>query len=47
MDAIRETVAEGLAAGDTREERQEWHLDQRVAARSRGYYLATLTFTSG
>jgi hypothetical protein len=41
-----ETVAEGQAAGDTREERQEWHLDQRGRNVS-GYYLATLTFTSG
>jgi hypothetical protein len=43
--ALRETVAEGLAAGDTREERQEWHLAQNGEAIS-GYYLATLTFTS-
>ena len=43
---VRETVSEGLAAGDTREERQEWHLDQRGRTVS-GYYMATLTFTSG
>ena len=43
---LRETVADGLAAGDTREERQEWHLDQRGRTVS-GYYMATLTFTSG
>ena len=41
-----QTVTEGQAAGDTREERQEWHLDQRGRNVS-GYYLATLTFTSG
>jgi len=43
---VRETVTDGLAAGDTREERQEWHLDQRGRTVS-GYYMATLTFTSG
>ena len=43
---FRETVTDGQAAGDTREERQEWHLDQRGRTVS-GYYLATLTFTSG
>jgi len=43
---LRETMTEGMAAGDTREERQEWHLDQRGRTVS-GYYMATLTFTSG
>jgi hypothetical protein len=42
----RETVTEGSAAGDIREERQEWHLIQSGPKVS-GYYLATLTFTSG
>src|SRR3954462_7725461 len=42
---FRQTVTEGMAAGDTREERQEWHLDQRGRTVS-GYYMATLTFTS-
>jgi hypothetical protein len=43
---FRHTLTEGLAAGDTREERQEWHLDQHGRTVS-GYYMATLTFTSG
>jgi len=43
---VRGTVSDGVAAGDTRVERQEWHLDQRGAAIS-GYYVAKLTFTSG
>jgi hypothetical protein len=43
---LRQLVTEGMAAGDTREERQEWHLDQRGRTVS-GYYLATLTFISG
>jgi len=42
---LRQTITEGMAAGDLREERQEWHLDQRGRNVS-GYYLATLTFTS-
>src|SRR3569623_897925 len=41
-----QTVTEGQAAGDTREERQERQLDQRGRNVS-GYYLATLPFTSG
>jgi hypothetical protein len=44
--ASRETVTEGSAAGDVREERQEWHLTQSGPEVS-GYYLSTLTFTSG
>jgi len=43
---VRQTLTDGVAAGDTREERQEWHLDQRGRTVS-GYYMATLTFTSG
>jgi len=43
---VRGTVPDGAAAGDTRIERQEWHLDQRGPSIS-GYYLARLTFTSG
>lgn len=43
---VRGTVEQGAAAGDTRVERQEWHLDQKGATIS-GYYLATLTLTSG
>jgi hypothetical protein len=43
---VRGTVEDGAAAGDTRIERQEWHLDQKGATIS-GYYVATLTLTSG
>lgn len=43
---VHETVTEGLAAGDSREEQQEWHLDQSGRSIS-GYYLAMLTYTSG
>ena len=43
---VKEIVAEGLAAGDSREEQQEWHLNQSGGAVS-GYYLATFTYTSG
>jgi len=43
---VRATVSDGAAAGDTRVERQEWHLEQRGATIS-GYYVAKLTFTSG
>jgi hypothetical protein len=43
---VHETVSEGMSAGDSRMEKQEWHLDQRGPAIS-GYYLAALTFTSG
>jgi len=42
---VRGTVPDGAAAGDTRVEHQEWHLDQRGATIS-GYYVAKLTFTS-
>jgi hypothetical protein len=43
---LRETIADGMGAGDTRIEKQEWHLDQRGGAIS-GYYVAALTFVSG
>jgi hypothetical protein len=43
---VRETIAEGMSAGDSRLEKQEWHLDQ-VGRRISGYYVAALTFTSG
>ncbi|MES1158072.1 MAG: hypothetical protein ABUL67_03125 [Haliangium ochraceum] len=43
---LRETVTEGISAGDSRVEKQEWHLDQKGNQVS-GYYLAALTFTSG
>ena len=46
-DAARHVkVTEGLGAGDTRDETQQWHLEQRGPAVS-GYYLSTSTFTSG
>jgi hypothetical protein len=40
------TIAGGLGAGDTRIEKQEWHLSQTGSA-IRGYYIAALTFVSG
>ncbi|HEY0708061.1 MAG TPA: hypothetical protein VGG33_14755 [Polyangia bacterium] len=40
------TIAEGLGAGDTRIERQSWHLRQDGAHVS-GYYLIQLTMISG
>ncbi len=43
---VREIVAEGISAGDSRVERQEWHL-QQSGPRVSGYYLAALTYTSG
>jgi hypothetical protein len=43
---VRETIAEGMSAGDSRVEKQEWHLDQ-IGQRISGYYVAALTFTSG
>ena len=42
----RTTIGEGIGAGDTRIEKQEWHLTQAGAAIS-GYYIAALTFVSG
>ncbi|HET6284181.1 MAG TPA: hypothetical protein VFH73_24705 [Polyangia bacterium] len=43
---IRATITEGMGSGDTRIEKQEWHLSQAGAAIS-GYYIAALTFVSG
>jgi hypothetical protein len=43
---VRETIAEGMSAGDSRVEKQEWHLDQ-VGPRISGFYVAALTYTSG
>ena len=46
-DALsRTTIGEGIGAGDTRIEKQEWHLSQAGSAIS-GYYIAALTFVSG
>jgi hypothetical protein len=42
----RTTIGEGVGAGDTRIEKQEWHLTQAGSAVS-GYYIAALTFLSG
>jgi hypothetical protein len=42
----RTTIDEGVGAGDTRIEKQEWHLTQVGSAIS-GYYIAALTFVSG
>jgi hypothetical protein len=43
---IRATIAEGIGTGDTRIEKQEWHLAQKDGSIS-GYYIAALTFVSG
>ena len=43
---IRATISEGMGTGDTRIEKQEWHLSQAGGAIS-GYYIAALTFVSG
>ena len=40
------TIDEGVAAGDVRIEKQEWHLSQSGSA-IRGYYIAALTYVSG
>jgi hypothetical protein len=40
------TIGEGMGAGDTRIEKQEWHLTQDDGAIT-GYYIAALTFVSG
>ncbi len=46
-DALsRTTIGDGVGAGDTRIEKQEWHLTQAGSAIS-GYYIAALTFVSG
>jgi hypothetical protein len=42
----RSTIEAGMGAGDTRIEKQEWHLNQEGDAIS-GYYIAALTFVSG
>jgi hypothetical protein len=42
----RTTIEDGIAAGDTRIEKQEWHLTQTGEALT-GYYIAALTFVSG
>jgi hypothetical protein len=42
----RTTIEDGIAAGDTRIEKQEWHLTQTGDAVA-GYYIAALTFVSG
>jgi hypothetical protein len=43
---IRATISEGMGTGDTRIEKQEWHLTQSGGAIA-GYYIAALTFVSG
>src|SRR3954468_18543199 len=43
---LRATITEGIGTGDTRIEKQEWHLPQTGAAIA-GYYVAALTFVSG
>src|SRR4051794_21592126 len=46
-DALsRTTIGQGIGAGDTRIEKQEWHLSQAGGAIS-GYYITALTFVSG
>jgi hypothetical protein len=40
------TIADGTGAGDTRIEKQEWHLTQAGDAIT-GYYIAALTYVSG
>ena len=40
------TIANGMGAGDTRIEKQEWHLTQAGDAIS-GYYITALTYVSG
>jgi hypothetical protein len=42
----RSTIEQGMGAGDTRIEKQEWHLSQEGDAIA-GYYIAALTFVSG
>jgi hypothetical protein len=43
---VRATISEGMGTGDTRIEKQEWHLAQSGGSIS-GYYIAALTFVSG
>src|SRR5882724_10950997 len=46
-DGINRTTSDGgIGAGDTRIEKQEWHLTQEGDAIA-GYYIAALTFVSG
>jgi hypothetical protein len=46
-DAMSQTtIGEGMGAGDTRIEKQEWHLTQ-AGSEITGYYIAALTFVSG
>ena len=46
-DAMSQTtIGEGIGAGDTLIEKQEWHLSQSGSA-IRGYYIAALTYVSG
>jgi len=42
----RTTIEAGMGAGDTRIEKQEWHLTQQGDLVA-GYYIAALTFVSG
>lgn len=42
----RSTIDDGIGNGDTRIEKQEWHLTQAGDSIS-GYYIAALTFVSG
>lgn len=42
----RTTIDEGIGAGDTRIEKQQWHLVQAGDSIT-GYYIAALTFVSG
>ena len=42
----RSTIDAGMGAGDTRIEKQEWHLTQ-TGETIAGYYIAALTFVSG
>jgi hypothetical protein len=42
----RTTIDQGMGAGDTRIEKQEWHLTQTGDSVA-GYYIAALTFVSG
>jgi hypothetical protein len=43
---VHQIVSEGMSAGDSRIEKQEWHLSQSGPSIS-GYYLAASTYTSG
>jgi len=43
---VRATISEGMGTGDTRIEKQEWHLAQSGGSIT-GYYIAAMTFVSG